>query len=305
MQKLENLEITKVAFVPQGDNKKADVLLFKSKPESATPPIANEGGIEANVMKRVLLAIAKVLGFDVNESTETKKAAEPASADSGNDDPNADEGVAEKKKMDDKCHKETIKTQKGVDEDMKIDKNKLTPEEVAQYDAIVAKAGIQEDHTHATDLVDKNKTTEPAGNEPTDDDIYKGLHPVVAAELKKLRKRADEAEDRELQSVAKKYEILGKKPEELAKTLKTLKAAGGTAYEDMISVLDQSLAAVEKSGAFSEIGKSGSGTPDAWAQIEKHADEILKAAPTVTRAQAIDKACDQHPELVAEYEQNR
>lgn len=98
MQKLENLEITKVAFVPQGDNKKADVLLFKSKPESATPPIANEGGIEANVMKRVLLAIAKVLGFDVNESTETKKAAEPASADSGNDDPNADEGVLKRRK---------------------------------------------------------------------------------------------------------------------------------------------------------------------------------------------------------------
>ena len=73
----------------------------------------------------------------------------------------------------------------------------------------------------------------------------------------------------------------------------------------MIGILDASLAAVEKSGAFREIGKSGSGTPDAWAQIEKHADEILKAAPTMTRAQAIDKACDQHPELVAEYEQNR
>lgn len=266
MQKLENLEITKVAFVPEGDNKKADVLLFKSKPEPATPP---------------------------------------ATDDSGNDDPNADEGVAEKKKVDDKCHKETTKTQKGVDEDMKIDKSKLTPEEVTQYDAIVAKAGIQEDPTPANDPVDKNKTTEPAGNESISDDIYKRLHPIVAAELKKLRKRADEAEERELQSVAKKYELLGKKPEELAKTLKTLKAAGGTAYEDMISVLDQSLAAVEKSGAFSEIGKSGSGTPDAWTQIEKHADEILKATPTMTRAQAIEKACDQHPELVAEYEQNR
>ena len=74
MQKLENLEITKVAFVPEGDNKKADVLLFKSKPEPATPPASDDGGTEANVMKRVLLAFAKALGFDINESTETKKA---------------------------------------------------------------------------------------------------------------------------------------------------------------------------------------------------------------------------------------
>lgn len=59
MQKLENLEITKVAFVPEGDNKKADVLLFKSKPEPATPPASDDSGTEANVMKRVLLALPK------------------------------------------------------------------------------------------------------------------------------------------------------------------------------------------------------------------------------------------------------
>lgn len=307
MQKLENLEITKVAFVPEGDNKKADVLLFKSKPEPATPPASDDGGTEANVMKRVLLAFAKALGFDINESTETKKAADPAPAGDDKNDPTGDDPAKNTNGdgKDPKAAKETTKTQKGVDEDMKIDKSKLTPEEVAQYDAIIAKAGIQEDPAPATDPVDKNKTTEPAGNEPAGDDIYKGLHPAVAAELKELRKRADEAEDRELQSVAKKYEILGKKPEELAKTLKTLKAAGGTAYDDMIGVLDQSLATVEKSGAFSEVGKSGSGQPDAWTQIEKHADEIMKAAPTMTRAQAIDKACEQHPELVADYEQNR
>lgn len=44
MQKLENLEITKVAFVPEGDNKKADVLLFKSKPaEPATERRTHNG----------------------------------------------------------------------------------------------------------------------------------------------------------------------------------------------------------------------------------------------------------------------
>lgn len=292
MQKLENLEITKVAFVPEGDNKKADVLLFKSKPAepaAAEPPTITATEAEANVMKRVLLAIGKAFGFDKAESTNNNEG-DPTADDKGQKQNPAASNTTPAGSTEDPDNK----TKKGVDEDMKIDKSKLTAEELAQLEAIEKKAGVTEDPAPAA--------TDPAAE---GDDIYKGLHPAVAAELKELRKRADAAEERELQNVAKKYEILGKKPDELVKTLKSLKSNGGTAYDDMIGILDASLAAVEKSGAFREIGKSGSGTPDAWAQIEKHADEILKAAPTMTRAQAIDKACDQHPELVAEYEQNR
>lgn len=305
MQRLENLEITKVAFVPEGDNKKADVLLFKSKPQAATePPVINATEAEANVMKRVLLAIGKALGFEKAEST--KDTEDPTADDDNNgqkqDPPSNNNPAGSADDPDDK-------TKKGVDKDMKIDKSKLTAEEIAQLEAIEKKAGVADEP--ATDPAGDegvNKANPAPANTPAaedGEDIYKGLHPAVAAELKELRKRADAAEERELEAVAKKYEILGKKPEDLTKTLKSLKAAGGSAYDDMIGVLDASLAAVEKSGAFREVGKSGSGTPDAWAQIEKHADEILKAAPTMTRAEAIDKACDQHPELVAEYEQNR
>lgn len=312
MQKLENLEITKVAFVPEGDNKKADVLLFKSKPAepaAAEPPTITATEAEANVMKRVLLAIGKAFGFDKAESTNNNEG-DPTADDKGQKQNPAASNTTPAGSTEDPDNK----TKKGVDEDMKIDKSKLTAEELAQLEAIEKKAGVTEDPAPAatdpapaTDPVSKQTTGTPAAADPAaeGDDIYKGLDPAVAAELKELRKRADAAEERELQNVAKKYEILGKKPDELVKTLKSLKSNGGTAYDDMIGILDASLAAVEKSGAFREIGKSGSGTPDAWAQIEKHADEILKAAPTMTRAQAIDKACDQHPELVAEYEQNR
>lgn len=310
MQKLENLEITKVAFVPEGDNKKANVLLFKSKPTEPAaqePPTITATVEEASVMKRVLLALGKALGFEKSESAKKTEEEPPADDKGQKQEPASNNPTADNNTGDEKN-----KTQKGVDEDMKIDKSKLTAEELAQLEAIEKKAGVVEEPAKNEPTTDPvNKGGEPAGNEPAgnnepaDDDIYKGLHPAVAAELKELRKRADAAEERELQTVAKKYEILGKKPEDLAKTLKVLKAAGGTAYDDMISVLDQSLATVEKSGAFSEIGKSGSGTPDAWAQIEKHADDIIKAAPTMTRAQAIEKACEQHPDLVAEYENNR
>lgn len=91
-----------------------------------------------------------------------------------------------------------------------------------------------------------------------DGDIYKGLHPVVQEELRKAREFRENVETQQLTEVAKKYALLGKKPEELVPVLKSLKAAGGSAYDDMIGLLDSNLAAVEKSGVFSEIGKRGS-----------------------------------------------
>lgn len=142
----------------------------------------------------------------------------------------------------------------------------------------------------------------------SEEDIYAGLHPAVAAELQRLQKRADEADEKELTEIAKKYEIIGKKPEELVPVLKSLKNAGGTAYADMISVLDASVEAVNKSSMFAEIGKSGGyggSETDAWTKIEKKADEIQTANPKMSRAMAIDAACQQNPQLVHEYENGR
>ena len=202
---------------------------------------------------------------------------------------------------------------KGENADMKIDKSKLSPEELATLDAIEKKAGIPED-TPATTTDPVAKAAEPAATTPAagdTDDIYKGMHPAVAEELRNLRKFREETEDREILAVAKKYELLGKKPEELAPVLKSLKAAGGTAYTDMIGILDANLAAIQASPAFNEIGKrGGNGAPvndadAAWAQIEKKAEEIRKAAPAMTYAEAIDKACIDNPDLVHQYEANR
>lgn len=212
-------------------------------------------------------------------------------------------------------------TSKG-DHDM-IDKSLMSAEDRAALEALEKKydngqpaatntpaAAVPAVKAQEVPPVQPSAAPEPAApaTPPQDggDDIYKGLHPAVAAELERLRKAADAAEDRELADIAKKYEIIGKKPEELIPALKSLKAAGGDAYDQMIQVMDASVAAMEKSGIFSEVGKSGGGgAPDPWVALEKHADEIQKAAPNITRAQAIDKACAQHPELVNEYEQSR
>lgn len=73
---------------------------------------------------------------------------------------------------------------------------------------------------------------------------------------------------------------------------------------DMIAVLDGAVAAVEKSGAFTEIGKSGgAGTTDgaAWLKAETQAAEIMKSK-NVTKAQALDEVFQNDPELAAECE---
>lgn len=203
-------------------------------------------------------------------------------------------------------------TTKGDNKDMKIDKSKLSAEELATLEAIEKKAGIPEEADPAPTADPVAKSAEPAAAvEPAADDIYKGMHPAVAEELKNLRKFREESEDKEILAVAKKYELLGKKPEELASVLKSLKAAGGTAYADMIGVLDANLTVMQASPAFTEIGKrGGTGAPvsdadTAWAQIEKKAEEICKSAPALSHAEAIDKACEQNPDLVHQYESNR
>ena len=136
-------------------------------------------------------------------------------------------------------------------------------------------------------------------------DVYKGLHPAVKAEIEELKKFREAAEEKELQAVAKKYEIIGKKPDELVPVLKELKEAGGSAYNDMVAMLDQTVDAIEKSGVFAEIGKSGgagNGNGGAWARAEAQAVELMKSKTGMTMQQALDSVFVSDPGLAAECE---
>lgn len=228
--------------------------------------------------------------------------AEEMPDDSGdNKEPKETGGTTEEKAKsatDDKC------VQKGAN-NMIFDIEKMTPEERAQYDDLAKRYGHE-------DAPEENKGTEAPQADPAEeptggDDMYKGLHPAVKAELETLRKFREESELRQYTEIAKKYALLGKKPEELAPVLKSLKDAGGTAYDSMIALLDSNLAAVESSGAFSEIGKRGVGdsTENAWGKIEAAAQEIQKAKPDMRWCDAVDAACNAHPDLVEAYEKSR
>lgn len=145
---------------------------------------------------------------------------------------------------------------------------------------------------------------------------YKGLNPVVAAELKILKKFREQAEEKELSEIAGKYEIIGKKKEELVPLLKSLKKAGGTAYDDMIAILDHTVATVEKSGIFSEIGKSGGNYSGNYGSVlltkkdteaETKAESIAKGYmekdPSISYTKALAKAWEDNPDLIDEYEE--
>lgn len=223
-----------------------------------------------------------------------------------------------------------IKKTKGETKDMKIDKSKLTEAEKAFLESIEKRYGEEDPAGGAPDPTPApadpaepggegvKKGAQSPGTAPspapavppaagTDgaDDIYKGLHPAVRAEMEALRKFREDAENRELAEVAKKYAIIGKKEEDLVPVLKNLKAAGGSAYDDMIAVLDNAVDMVEKSGLFSEIGKRGNGdaSGSAWAQAEAKTTEVMKSKPGLTKAQAMDEVFQADPELAKRCEE--
>lgn len=211
---------------------------------------------------------------------------------------------------------------KGETEMSNIDKSKLTEAERAFLESIEKRYGTPEAPaqvqtpaaaptagvTPAPETQVAKSTAQPEtapAPAPEADDIYKGLSPAVKAELEALRKFRSDAEDNAIREVAKRYAVIGKTEEELFPVLKNMKAAGGTAYEDTIAMLDKAVDTIEKSAVFTEIGKSGShgATTEgaAWAKAESQAAEIMKSK-NITKAQALDEVFQNDPALAAECE---
>ena len=306
MNKLKNMKLNSVDFVPKGANQHADIELFKSAPEvparegvfksfvdwltKGAPETFDQTKAQKRIREKLRQfsyalddSFESILESDM--SADDKKAMLRESLDQFRAavdnmiDGAAGSGPAIPPALDEGAAPDVDKARCKK---MNIDKSKLTAEEQATLDALLAKG---------------------AGSDPSsaqDDDIYKGLHPAVKAELERLRKAVDAQEDRELEAVAKKYEAIGKKPEELVPVLKSLK--GTPAYDEMISVMDAAVDAVEKSALFTEIGKTGHGTGDAMKQADEKAAEIMKADPKLTHAQALDKVFQMNPELAAQVE---
>ena len=202
---------------------------------------------------------------------------------------------------------------------IKIDKSLFTEAERAQYEALIAKATVDPEAGEEAMEEERPKKQRPEVKVEFDDDHFddddiagldkssckKSADPALGAALKRLETLEKSLAMKEFTEIAKKYAPLGENEEDLAKTLYAMKSSNPENYAAYISVLDKSLGLVEKSGIFTEIGKSAGAYGAAGGAVEKVealAGEIMKSDTSISRDQAIAKAWTDHPELVAEYE---
>ena len=137
--------------------------------------------------------------------------------------------------------------------------------------------------------------------------VTKNFTSMMEKIMEPIQKRAEEAEQKSLEEVAKKYELLGTKAEELVPVLKSMKATSDEAYNNFIASMDNNLAVIQKSGLFEEIGKSGgahTGNDDTEgvAKMNAKVAEIKKSMPNLTDAQAQDIVMQNDPELRAMFD---
>lgn len=305
--KLKNMLLTSVDLCKRGANQEADIVLKKSMTDEEQQEY-NEMCVEA--LTKSLQSIIADETLDAEEKSAM-----------------AEESITQFAKaympledIEDTAV-DTTKTEKeGNTMEYTIDKSLFTPEELEQYEQLVAKASCGNKPVAKEDDPDDPavKATPPKKKyieveDDDDDDMVEieasddgELHPAVKKALEEMEEMKKSYEMREMHEVAKKYASLGKKEDELAETLYDMKKSSPNAYDSYVAVLDEQLDLVEKSGLFGEIGKSGRGLPagaNTVDKIENIATEIQKSEPTMSRMEAINKAWEQHPELVAEYEE--
>lgn len=139
------------------------------------------------------------------------------------------------------------------------------------------------------------------------EDVTKNFSDMMAMIMEPIQKRAEEAEQKSLEEVAKKYELLGTKAEDLVPVLKSMKETSDEAYNNFIASMDNNLAVIQKSGLFEEIGKSGgahtgNNDTEGAAKMNAKVAEIKKSMPNLTDAQAQDIVMQNDPELRAMFD---
>lgn len=195
---------------------------------------------------------------------------------------------------------------KGEIDMARIDKSLLSADEQTTLEALMKKCTVEDGDP--APAVDPAPAAEPQATGPAPVDTQKSaeIHPDLAKALAEVDELKKSLEMGNLMSVAKKYVPLGKKEEDLAKTLYDLKKSGQANYDAYIKVLDESLDLVNKSGVFAELGKSTHGPVSASdgvvSQIEGIAKGYRDADPSLDYNTSMMRAWENNPELLAEYE---
>lgn len=189
---------------------------------------------------------------------------------------------------------------------MKIYKSNFSAEELATWEALIAKGKVAPEEQEEELEEDKPAfpPKKPAKKAEVEEPMEKSAtSPELQAAMEELQSLKKSIEMKDMTEVAKKYAPLGKKEDELAQTLYEMKKSNPANYDAYVAILDESLGMVEKSGLFAEIGKSYSGSTagGAVSKAETKAKEIMKADPNMSYNEAIAKAWED-PALMAEYD---
>lgn len=198
-----------------------------------------------------------------------------------------------------------------------IDKSRFNAKQLETYEALVeiGKVAVDPAGNHEEAEGEEPETPPKKTNEKEVDTVETTkksapeapeMAPELKAALDELATLKKSYEMDKMIEVAKKYAPLGKKEEELAQTLLDMKKSNEANYNAYIAILDESLGYVEKSGLFSEVGKSSRGSSVAGGsavdKAEAKAREIQKSNPGMSHDEAIAKAWMENPDLVAEYD---
>ena len=138
------------------------------------------------------------------------------------------------------------------------------------------------------------------------DKIEKDALKIENVELKKnqilsntrIQKLEDDSENARYLAIAKNdFPHIGVH-QETADLLKQTAKISDKAYESLTKSFAESNAALDENSIYKEIGSSTPSTGSAEAQIDKKAEEIKKAEPSISIEKARIKAREQNPELV-------
>ncbi len=256
--KLKNLRITSVDLVDEGANQEAHVSLLKRK---ATDFVA---GLMPKKETSLILP--------------TKGGARATSP------------LAETKEKNHISKEETTMT---LEEQTILDAAALICKKCGFAEKEVEKSETAEEKS----LVEKVETTE---DKPISEEVAKALAENDAM-MKSYQAKVEALEKQlamgELETIAKKYELLGNEPKALAEKLYAMKQKGS--YEDYIAVLDQSLALVEKSGIFQEIGTNTTGLE--LSSLSQLVEDIQKR-DGCTKEKAFLKAYEENGDFARAYD---
>lgn len=286
---LKNIRVSSVDLCRRGANPEAEILLTKSEEEQTQqqsdtkqqPDTAKENTIDLDpIFEAVKESITSILSDSSMEEKEKLQLLAETIAQF------SDELLQTVHKIAVGEEAEEIEQTEEVEKEApELDLEQMSPKDKKAYESLLKKY--------------KKKKKKEAEE---DSEIKKAIHEIHTAknELQELKKQYEMSC---LEETAKKYEVIGKERHTLAQRLYQLKKNSISAYNDYLALLDEQMEMTEKSGIFKEVGTSRPGGKSAVKQLQQRAEELMKIDNSLTYIQAFIKACDENPQLRAEYEE--